>query len=127
MYPHERSLMKRLAGQPFALVGINSDKNLDDLHAAMEREQITWASWFDGGGTAGPIASLYEVKAWPSLFVLDARGIIRYKDVRGKDLDLAVDTLLEELGPATSTSAESPRQHDARSTRRRPPVKGTIK
>ena len=59
MYPHERSLVKRLAGKPFALVGINSDRSLDELHAAMEREQITWPSWFDGGSTGGPIATLY--------------------------------------------------------------------
>jgi len=51
MYPHERSLVQRLAGRPFALVGVNSDKNLDELHDAMTKEQITWPSWFDGGGT----------------------------------------------------------------------------
>ena len=53
--------MKRLEGKPFALVGVNSDKNLEELHAAMAKEQITWPSWFDGGGTGGPIASLYGV------------------------------------------------------------------
>ena len=25
MYPHERSLVKRLANQPFVLIGVNSD------------------------------------------------------------------------------------------------------
>jgi hypothetical protein len=98
MYPHERSLVQRLAGRPFALVGVNSDKNLEELHAAMAKEQITWPSWFDGGGTGGPIASLYEVRSWPTIFVLDPRGVIRFKDVRGEALDKAVDGLLEEFG-----------------------------
>jgi hypothetical protein len=98
MYPHERSLVKRLAGKRFALVGINSDKNLSELHSAMDREQITWPSWFDGGSTSGPIASLYRVTSWPSIFVLDPTGVIRFKDVRGADLDKAVDRLLEEFG-----------------------------
>jgi hypothetical protein len=98
MYPHERSLVKRLAGKRFALVGINSDKDLRALQSVMEREQITWPSWFDGGSTSGPIASAYRVTSWPSIFVLDPTGVIRFKDVRGADLDKAVDGLLEEFG-----------------------------
>jgi hypothetical protein len=27
MYPHERSLVKRLADEPFAIIGVNSDKD----------------------------------------------------------------------------------------------------
>jgi hypothetical protein len=97
MYPHERSLVKRLEGKPFALVGINSDKSVEELHTSMEREQITWPSWFDGGGTGGPIATLYGVRSWPTVYVLDPKGVIRFKDVRGADLDKAVDGLLEEF------------------------------
>ena len=48
MYPHERSLVKRLAGKPFALLGINSDSDKDDLKKVMEKEQITWRSWWNG-------------------------------------------------------------------------------
>jgi hypothetical protein len=127
MYPHERSLVKRLAGKAFALLGINSDKNLEDLHATMVKEEITWPSWFDGGSTGGPIASLYEVRSWPSTFVLDPNGVIRFKDVRGKDLDKAVDRLLEEFG-STNTSLPSPnRQPPVKSSRRRSSSRGTAK
>src|SRR3954469_14756452 len=98
MYPHERSLVQRLEGKPFALVGINSDKDLEELHTAMAKEQITWPSWFDGGSTGGAIASLYEVSAVPTIFVLDPSGVIRFKDGRGEALDKAVDRLLEEFG-----------------------------
>jgi hypothetical protein len=120
MYPHERSLVKRLEGKPFALVGINSDKDLDELHAAMAQEQITWPSWFDGGSTGGPIASLYQVRAWPTIYVLDRRGVIRFKDVRGEALDKAVDTLLAEPGPAPKEKPQGTGK-----TPRRSPTKGT--
>jgi hypothetical protein len=96
MYPHERSLVKRLQGKPFALLGINSDKNLNELHAAMIQEQITWRSWWDGGSTGGPIASLFGIRSWPTIYVIDHKGVIRYKNVRGEALDEAVDALLEE-------------------------------
>jgi hypothetical protein len=96
MYPHERSLVKRLADKPFALLGINSDRDRKELKKTMEKEQITWRSWWNGG-TAGPIAKKWNVHAWPTIFVLDARGVIRYKGVRGEMMDKAVDTLLAEL------------------------------
>jgi AhpC/TSA family len=122
MYPHERSLVNRLRGMPFALLGINSDKDLDELHTAMDKEQITWRSWWDGGSTQGPIATLYGVRAWPTTYVLDHRGVIRYKNVRGEDMDRAVDTLLEELAqdpearPSEPTPAPARKRSTSRST-----------
>jgi len=99
MYPHERSLVKRLADAPFALVGVNSDKDLDKLHGRLETESITWRSFWNGPlGTRGPISARWNVESWPTIYVLDAKGVIRFKDVRGEDLDRAVDALLAELG-----------------------------
>ena len=103
MYPHERSLVKRLADKPFALLGINSDRDKEDLKKVMKEENITWRSWWDGGSTQGPIAKKWNVHGWPTIYVLDAKGVIRYKNVRGTKMDEAVDTLLKE----TDKSAKS--------------------
>jgi peroxiredoxin len=97
MYPHERSLVKQLEKEPFALVGINSDSSPEDLAKVIEKENITWPSFFDGGSTRGPIATMWGVYAWPTIYVLDHEGIIRYQDVRGEQLEQAVEQLLEEL------------------------------
>ncbi len=96
MYPHERSLVKRLEGKPFALLGINSDHDKEQLKEAMKKENITWRSWWDGGSTEGPIAKSWNVHGWPTIYVLDADGVIRFKQLREKSLDKAVDSLLEE-------------------------------
>jgi hypothetical protein len=97
MYPHERSLVKRLEGKPFAILGINSDTDRAALKKTLAEEHLTWRSWWDGGSTEGPIAKKWNVRAWPTIYVLDAKGVIRYKNVREKELDKAVDTLLAEL------------------------------
>jgi len=97
MYQHERSLVKRLADKPFVLLGINSDKDKEDLKKAMEKESITWRSWWDGGGTNGPIAKKWNVHGWPTIYVLDDKGVIRFKNVRGESMDKAVDLLIKEL------------------------------
>ncbi len=98
MYPHERSLVKRLEGKPFALLGINSDQNRDALKPVLEKEHITWRSWWDQS-TSGPIATKWNVHGWPTIYVLDQKGVIRYRDVRGEAMDKAVDTLLAEMNP----------------------------
>ncbi|MBI4660243.1 MAG: TlpA family protein disulfide reductase [Verrucomicrobia bacterium] len=103
MYPHERSLVKRLEGKPFALLGVNSDPK-DRLRQALKKENITWRSWWDAGDTSGPIATKWNVQGWPTIYVLDHKGVIRYKNVREKRMDDAVETLLKELERESSTA-----------------------
>ncbi len=96
MYPHERSLVQRLAGEPFTILGINSDPK-ERAKKALEENELTWRSWWDGGNTSGPIATKWNVSGWPTIYVLDAQGVIRFKSVRGEAMDKAVDSLLDEL------------------------------
>jgi hypothetical protein len=98
MYEHERSLVKRLEGKPFALIGVNSDNDREELKGVLVEERITWRSFWNGGSTNGPISNQWKVTSWPSIWVIDAKGVIRYRDVRGPAMDQAVDALLKELG-----------------------------
>ena len=98
MYPHERSLVKRLADAPFALIGVNSDADKDALRPRMTEENITWRSFWNGPkGTGGPTSEAWNVQSWPTIYVLDQNGVIRFKNVRGEAMDKAVDTLLAEM------------------------------
>jgi hypothetical protein len=101
MYPHERSLVKRLADKPFALLGVNSDPDRVKLRETIRTETITWRSWWDGGSpegpTDGPIATAWNIRGWPTVYVLDHKGVIRFKDVTEDALDKAADGLLKEL------------------------------
>lgn len=99
MVPHERSLVERLKDKPFALIGVNSDTDKSKLKKVMEKEKITWRSfWCGTDGPGGPIPTAWNVRGWPTIYVLDAKGVIRAKNVRGQEMDKAVDGLLEEMG-----------------------------
>jgi thiol-disulfide isomerase/thioredoxin len=106
MVPHERELVKRMKGKPFVLLGINADESdkREKARKAARDEQMNWPSFWDGGFN-GPIQIRYNVDHYPTLYVLDPGGIIRYIDVRGKDLDRAVDTLLAELEAGSKNDA----------------------
>ena len=94
--PHERELVERLEDKPFALLGVDCEEDKQAARAVMERERMTWPSWYDGTRGEGPIAQRYQIRGYPSTFVLDAKGIIREGKV-GAGLDQAVDELLGEL------------------------------
>lgn len=108
MYPHERSLVKRLEGKPFALVGVNSDKDLKALKPILEKEQITWRSFWNGEkGTAGPISAEWKISGWPTLYLIDHKGVIRHRFLGSpgeKALDAAIERLVEEAEMAASSN-----------------------
>ena len=92
--------MKRLADKPFALLGINSDPDREALKTINKKEQITWRSWWDEGSKFGPIQTKWQVEQRPAIYLLDAKGVIRYKstpNVDADDLGKVVDSLMEEL------------------------------
>jgi hypothetical protein len=66
------------------------------LNAAFVHEQkITWRVWWDGKD--GAIAKGWRVSSYPSIYVLDPKGTIRYKNIGGKALEEAVEKLLSEM------------------------------
>ncbi len=97
MFPHERSLVKRLDGKPFALVGINSDRDKEVLKKKNEEQQITWRSFWNGPeGTGGKISKDWNVSGWPTLYLIDHKGTIRYKFL-GNPGDEVMDKLIDKL------------------------------
>ena len=99
MFPHERSLVKQLADKPFALLGVNSDKDLEKLQKDVTTKEINWRSFWNGkNGTSGPISTKWSITTWPTIYVVDAKGFIRFKNVRGEELDAAITKLLAEIG-----------------------------
>jgi hypothetical protein len=101
MVPHERSLVEKMEGKPFVLLGIDIDTKKEDEKTAEKDKKITWRSWFDG--KEGPIAKEWQVQGIPSLYLLDAKGVIRYRWVGnpgGEVIDKAVEKLVKETAGA---------------------------
>lgn len=96
MLPHEKALVKRLEQKPFALLGINSDGDAKTIQPMLAEQEITWRQAVDGD-TSGPLATRWNVHGWPTIYVLDAEGRIRFRDLRDEALEKAVNELLSEL------------------------------
>jgi thiol-disulfide isomerase/thioredoxin len=94
LYPRERAFVKKMEGRPFVLLEVNSDEDRDKAKKTREKEKLGWRAWWDGG-TAGPISQHWNVSSWPTIYVLDANGVIRFKDLV-EDMEGMVDGLLKE-------------------------------
>ena len=99
MYPHERSLVNKLKDRPFAIVGVNSDRDREKIKARVKEEKITWRSFWDVT-TSGPIATRWNVQGWPTIYVIDHLGVIRAKDVRGEALERWILQLVKKAEQA---------------------------
>ncbi len=92
MIPHERELVARYAGEPFALVGVNGDEEPAAAHAIAKAKGVTWRSFWNGPKAGlGAISTQWDVRGWPTFIIIDHQGIIR---ARGNTVD---DELLGKL------------------------------
>src|SRR6267142_500793 len=96
MIPHERSLVQRLEGKPFVLLGVDKDSSKAILKRVESQRNITWRSWWDGDGS---ITRTWQVEGFPTLYLIDHKGVIRASWVGGPEeaiIDRAVDQLVAE-------------------------------
>ena len=97
--------MTHLKDKPFALVGIHvGGLDSKELKKVMETNKLTWRSFVDAGNAgAGPIATKWNLTSTPTLYVIDHKGVIRYKwgGAPGERLvDAALDKLIKAVpGP----------------------------
>lgn len=95
MLPHERSLVKRLQNEPFALLGVNSDGDAKAVKSRFAKEGITWRNAMDVVPD-GPLATKWNVTSFPGIYIIDAKGMIRHRGLRDHDMEEAVMALLAE-------------------------------
>lgn len=96
-YPFHRLMLELYKDKPFALLGVNSDEKLEVARKGKLDSRLPYRSWWDGyalKNTEGPIAKAWGVTGWPTMYVLDKDGVIRFAGLRHEDLLKAVAQLM---------------------------------
>ena len=96
-YGMELETVQNYIANSVHLDGVRSDV----IKKALAAEKLTYRSWFDGGGTDGPLAARWEIDVWPTLVLIDARGVVRdmaFGWPERKDLGAAIDKVLKGAG-----------------------------
>lgn len=101
LFPHEKELVEKFRDQPFVLLGVNGDETREAGKKAHTRNALTWRSFYFGD-QGGPIPEQWSVGGWPTIYVIDATGKIRYRfeGPQPAAVDRAVNGLLRETAVA---------------------------
>ncbi|HUV37815.1 MAG TPA: redoxin domain-containing protein [Patescibacteria group bacterium] len=94
--PNVKKVYANNHAKGFEIIGISLDDKESKFKEYMESEQMPWPQIFDGKGWQSELGQLYAVSAIPATYLLDREGKIRYKNMRGGDLERTVQELLGE-------------------------------
>jgi thiol-disulfide isomerase/thioredoxin len=94
--PNVKNVYKKYHAKGFEIVGISLDQSRDKLDAYIQQQQIPWPQYFDGKYWNNEIAQMYGIKSIPTTLLVDRSGKIRYKSLRGHQLEAAVEKLVKE-------------------------------
>lgn len=101
--PHEREIVERLRGRPFVMIGVNGDDDVATALRAMEKRGISWRSFWNGpDGPWGTISMEWNVRTWPRVYVIDAKGVIRENGLTGSELDAPLEKWVAEAEAAAA-------------------------
>lgn len=80
----------------FEIIGISLDKDQEKLASFTKEKNMPWAQYFDGLGWENKLAVKYGIDSIPATFLLDGKGVIIGKDLRGEELEKAVAKALAQ-------------------------------
>ena len=92
--PNVVALYNEFHAQGLNIIGVSLDKDAAKWKEAIAKDKLTWAHVSNLKFWDEPIAKQYNVQSIPATFILDAKGNIVAKDLRGDALKAKVKELL---------------------------------
>ena len=102
--PALRDLQKRFGKEPlFKMIGVSSDSDDIKWRAFTEKHQMAWTQYLDRDRN---IQRAFDVRAFPTYILIDAEGIIRFREVtsRWEQTGSLTDAIKKHLKLATKTA-----------------------
>jgi thiol-disulfide isomerase/thioredoxin len=105
LIPHERDLVKKHEGKPFVFISVSADEKKEKLKEFLDNEKMPWTHWW--GGTDGGVIKKWNIKGFPTFYVIDAKGVLRAKIVgAGEETPKKIDALVDKLVKEAQTKSE---------------------
>ena len=84
--PHMRAIARKFEGQPFVLLSINLDNDAKKWRDFVAKSDMTWTQCHQDGFD-GSVAKLFNVRAIPSTFSIDADGVMEDQHVGDANME----------------------------------------
>ena len=95
--PNVVALYNEFHSKGLNIIGVSVDKDAKKWKEAIAKDKLTWNQVSNLKDFEDPIAVTYGINAIPSTFILDAKGTIVAKDLRGAELKAKVAALLAAI------------------------------
>ena len=94
--PYVVEIYNKYHDQGLNIIGVSLDKNKESWVHAIKADGLNWQHVSNLKHWQEPIAKMYGVMSIPQTFIIDAKGVIRAKNLRRKELENKIKELLEE-------------------------------
>ncbi len=98
--PHLQELVKRHQKDPFVLLAINHRDSPEDFRKGMADYQVTWPTIYQGSdqnGPTSPISKLYQVRGYPTYFLIGPDGKILGTGHNGAAFDQQIAKWIQKI------------------------------
>ena len=92
--PNVVAAYKKFNSQGFEIYGVSLDKSQDAWVKAIKQDGLNWINVSDLGGWSSKGAATYGVRSIPGNFLIDAKGVIIAKNLRGANLHAELQKLV---------------------------------
>ena len=92
--PNLVKIYNKFNNKGFEIIGVSLDKSKSQWVKAIEDDHLTWNHVSNLKFWQDPIARLYKVSAIPASFILDEKGVIVSRNLRGYQLEAKISELL---------------------------------
>ena len=92
--PNVIATYQKYHAKGFDIIGVSLDQDKTQMLSFTKDENMNWQQFFDGQRWENKLAVKYGIQAIPATYLLDGKGKIIGKDLRGEDLEQAVASAL---------------------------------
>jgi thiol-disulfide isomerase/thioredoxin len=102
--PKLKAVHERLHAQGFEIVGISGDTDRAALQSVIQRHKLPWPQLFEGRSKPS-LAAKFGIRHYPSMWLLDRQGVVRFISA-GANLEEKAKQLLREGATGDKPSPE---------------------
>ena len=93
--PNVVALYNEYHSKGLNIIGVSLDTNAAKWKEAIAKDKLAWTQISNLKGWEDPIAKQYQIEGIPATLLLDEKGMIIGKDLRGEQLEARVAALLK--------------------------------
>ena len=91
--PHTNELLKKYADKGVVIIGVCAKRGAEKMAETVKKHTIEYPVAAD---TTGATVEAYKVNSYPDYYIIDRKGNLRWADFANRDLEKAIQILLEE-------------------------------